>query len=651
MDDAPPSFSSLGMSPAEGQASHEGRASSGGRRRQWPPQIVLFLTFATFYFAIGPGNFFSTDEVRVEETAQALLLRHTLDIPVMNDSRLGRAQSYYTVNGPGFPFAALPFVYLGLKFDDAFGSMNGGPLAGPPIGVEEQPLRWGGRLTISASLMANTLVGGGIVALLSMAGIRLSGNPRAAFLMAIAAGVSTLVMSEATHFFQHGLCALMLIAAFWFFGGQESETLGRRALFGGLSLGLAVLSRPNAGPSAIVLWLYGMAAAWKLVGDLPDRWRRAICQGLLAAAGPAAAVVGYLYFNYLKFGSITNFGYKLGDATGREGLVVNAAQMAQAIAAYLLSPALSIFLFAPPLILALAVGRRMYHRWPLETIALLAASVVHLLSISLIRDWTGDVCYGPRYMLEAIVLLMPLTLPAFEAIANSRSRRVAIAIGGVVLLGIVVQLIGVAVYPVINEWRRGVEGIAEDGAFVFVPHASPIVYGLQELLAGRNLSPWALRAFAQPGWTLMLLFGLIAIVWVGGRRLIGYLRAPEEEVVNVSSDRFAGAIVLAAMLPILFGFAIARPIMDPPSIHAFKVFEAGLAAQGARRPVAAAEDYAIVLGLSPSDKFARYNLGILEQDAGRVGEALALYASVLGNDPAFTPARLRIGSLRQAGGH
>ena len=393
------------------------------------------------------------------------------------------------------------------------------------------------------------------------------------------------------------------------------------------------------------------AAAWKLIGDLPDRWPRAIRQGLLATAGPAAAVIGYLYFNYLKFESITNFGYKLGDATGREGLVVNAAQMAQAIAAYLLSPALSIFLFAPPLILAVAVGRRGYYRWPLETIALLAASVVQLLSISLIRDWTGDVCYGPRYMLEAIVLLMPLTLPAFEAVANARSRRAAIAIGGVVLLGIVVQLVGVAVYPVINEWRRVAEGIAENGAFVFVPHASPIVYGLQELLAGRNLSPWALRALAQPGRALVLLFGLIAIVCAGGRRLIRYFRTPEKEVDTVSSDRLAGAIVLAAMLPILLGFAMARPITDPPNIHAFKVFESGLAAQDSRRPVAAAEDYAIVLGLNPADKFARYNLGILQQDAGRVGEALALYTSVLGNDPAFTPARLRIGSLLQAGGH
>jgi hypothetical protein len=259
MYDSPPSFSSLGMSPAEG------RTSSGGWWRRWPPQLVLFLTFAAFYFAIGPGNFFSTDEVRVEETAQALLLRHTLDIPVMNDSRLGREQSYYTVNGPGFPFAALPFVYLGLKLDDAFGSMNGGSLAGPPIGVEEQPLRWGGRLTISAALLANALIGGGIVALLFMVGIRLSGNPRAALLMAIAAGVSTLVMSEATHFFQHGLSALMLLAAFWFFGGQEAETLRRRALFGGVSLGVAILSRPNAGPSNrfVAIWNGdGVEAGW-----------------------------------------------------------------------------------------------------------------------------------------------------------------------------------------------------------------------------------------------------------------------------------------------------------------------------------------------------------------------------------------------------
>ena len=441
----------------------------------------------------------------------------------------------------------------------------------------------------------------------------------------------------------------MLLAAFWFFGGQESEILG--PFFGGLSLGIAMLSRPNATTSAIVLWLYGIVTAWKLVRNLPDCWPREIRQGLLATTGPAAAVIGYLYFNYLKFGSITNFGYRLGDAIGREGLTVNAAQIAQAVAAYLISPALSIFLFAPPLILAIAVRRQAYHRWPLEATALWSASLVHLLSISLIRDWTGGLCYGPRYMLEAIVLLMPLTLPAFEAVANSRSRRAAVATGAVALSGILVQLIGVTVYLMADEWHRIREGIVSSAASVFVPHASPIVYGLQELMAGRNLSPWALRAFARPGGALVLLFGLMMIVCIGGWKLIRYWRAPEEEVASVSSDRLARAIVLAAMLPILLGFAIVRPITDPPNVHAVRVFKAGLAAQEAGEAVTAAEDYAIVLGLNPSDKFARYDLGILQQDAGRVGEALALYRSVLRNDPAFKPARLRIASLLQPSDH
>jgi hypothetical protein len=55
--------------------------------RRWPPQVVLLITFACFYFAIGPRNFFAVDEVMQEETAQALILRHTIDIPVMVDAR------------------------------------------------------------------------------------------------------------------------------------------------------------------------------------------------------------------------------------------------------------------------------------------------------------------------------------------------------------------------------------------------------------------------------------------------------------------------------------------------------------------------------------------------------------------------------------
>ena len=253
--------------------------------------------------------------------------------------------------------------------------MNGGALAGPPIGPDDQPLLWGGRLSISAALTVNALAGAGIVGMLFMVGVRLTGNPRAALLMAIAAGVATLVMSEATHLYNHALSAVMLITAFWLFSGREVTKLKARAVFGGLALGVAMMSRPNAGPTAIVIWLYGAAAAWKLVGDAPDRWRQAIRRSVLAALGPMAGAACYLYFNYLRFGSVVRFGYdfagEIPGYTGREKLVFDPHQIAKAWAGYLVSPSLSIFLFAPPLILAIVAGRRAYRRWPLEASALI----------------------------------------------------------------------------------------------------------------------------------------------------------------------------------------------------------------------------------------------------------------------------------------
>src|SRR5258708_466646 len=240
--------------------------------RRWPPQMILLVTFACFYFAIGPGNFFAVDEAMEEETAQALVLRRTIDIPVMVDARFGRGRNWYTVKGPGLPMVSLPFVYLGLKLDDAFGSLNGGQLAGPPVGPEQQPLRWGGRLAISAALIVNAIAGGAIVAVLFMIGMQLSPKPRAALLMAIAAGLGTLVMSEATHFYQHELDALMVILAFWFFSVKNPRELLTSSIYGGASLGVAILARPDAVPAAVIIWLYGAAVAGELRRGLPERW-------------------------------------------------------------------------------------------------------------------------------------------------------------------------------------------------------------------------------------------------------------------------------------------------------------------------------------------------------------------------------------------
>jgi hypothetical protein len=510
--------------------------------------------------------------------------------------------------------------------------------------VPEHPLRGGGRLVIPASLIFNALSGGAIVAVLFMVGTQLSPKPRAALLMAIAAGLATLVMSEATHFYQHALDALMVVLAFWFFHGQKTADFESSALFGGLSLGVAMLARPDAAPAAVVIWLYGAAVAWKLVRNLPDRWPRTIRRTLLALVGPLGGVVGSMYFNYLRFGSLTQFGY----TSDQDHFVIDAAHTARAIAGYIVSPGLSVFVFAPPLILALVVGRRAYRRWRLETATLILAATAHLLFIASTRGWSGDLSYGPRYMLETIVLLMPLTLPAFEMAADLASRRAVVAIAALMSLGFIVQLIGVAVYVTVNEWDRIAKGIVANNEWVFVPSASPIVCDLKELVTGQNLSPWAFRALATPGVALLLLMILIVIVLLGGWRIFQYFRAPQAEIANLDSRALPIAIVLTAVLPIAIGFAMSRPLTETPAVHATQLLNAGIAEQRAGHSVAAEEDYATVLTLYPSWTFPRYDLGVLEQEAGRTNEAMTLYEKVLRQDPKFAPARNNLAYILRA---
>jgi hypothetical protein len=605
------------------------------RRFRMPLPVLLLVTFASFYFAIGPGNFFAVDEAMQEETAQALILRHTIDIPVMVDARLGRGQNWYTLKGPGLPLVSLPFVYLGLKLDDAVGSMNGGQLAGPPIGPTEQPLRWSGRLVISTSLIVNAIAGGAIVAVLFMVGMQLSPNRRAALLMAIAAGLATLVMSEATHFYQHELDALMAILAFWFFSGREAEEMDTRALFGGASLGVAILTRPDALTAVIILWLYGAAVAWKLVRTLDDRWSRMIRRTLIAAVGPLCGAAGSMYFNYLRFGSVVQFGY----IEDRARFVLDPAQIATSIGGYLFSPALSVFVFAPPLILALWVGRQAYRRWPLETTTVILASVAHLLLISSMKTWSGDLSFGPRFMLESIVLLMPLTLPAFEMAVDRPSSLASIAVAAVMFLGFIVQLIGISVNVADIEVKRIAAGVVAHNQFVFVTSVSPIVSDLQDLAARRNLTPWAIRALATPDFALLLLIVLVAIVAIGGWLILMYFRTPEAQPATSSSRAFPMTIVVAALVPIVIGLTISRPLNQTRSIHGLALLNAGLAAQRAGNVVSAEEDYAMVLTLYPSNKFAWFDMGLMEQEAGRINEAILLYQAALREDPNFSPPK------------
>ena len=184
--------------------------------RSLSPALVLALTFAALYAAVGPGYLYSVDEVNDVETAQAVLERGTLEVPAMHVlvSQQGVAGGHYSVKPPALAYVGLPPVALGNLLDDAAGSLNGGAAQGPPTGTEEHPLRWGGRLSVFTALIGNALLGGAAVALLFLIGRRLGASRRTSLSMAVVSGLATLLMSESTHFLRHPLEALGLLLGF-----------------------------------------------------------------------------------------------------------------------------------------------------------------------------------------------------------------------------------------------------------------------------------------------------------------------------------------------------------------------------------------------------------------------------------------------------
>jgi hypothetical protein len=143
-----------------------------------------------------------------------------------------------------------------------------------------------------------------------------------------------------------------LLLGFWFFCDGDTSTLRRRIVLGTTALTAGFLAGPNTVAPAVVLWLYGVLRAWRASEDAGTTRSRVALVFPPVAAGVIPAVVGlllYLHFNLLRFGDVIAFGYERAGSVPTFGLHVR--QAALAISAYLASPSLSVFLFAPPLLL------------------------------------------------------------------------------------------------------------------------------------------------------------------------------------------------------------------------------------------------------------------------------------------------------------
>ncbi|MGA9555970.1 MAG: hypothetical protein WBR11_03885, partial [Terriglobales bacterium] len=167
----------------------------------------------------------------------------------------------------------------------------------------------------------------------------------------------------------------------------------------------------------------------------------------------AIGVAILLAHNAVLFGSPFAFGYPAA-AEGAKQLNRFDTPLLTGLYGFLFSPGKSVFIFAPPIILALAGLAGLWRRnRSLAAIAVLFP-LADLLFFAKYSQWEGGYCVGPRYLVPAVVFLCLGLGPALAASQkNYRSlKRLAVIL---LILGAIVQSLSLATSFMEDQVPRG----------------------------------------------------------------------------------------------------------------------------------------------------------------------------------------------------
>jgi hypothetical protein len=393
--------------------------------------LWLFAAFQFFYLLTSTGRVRTPDEYNTLYTTESLVLRGSTAVP--QAVQLHNFYGRYDLHGqpraaypPGQALVCAPFYALGQYLLAR--------LPGVPLDDTDLVVAFSSCLS-SATFSALTVT----FFFLLLVGI---GTPLRASLFATAlVGLGTPIFAYSGWLFSEPQSAAIFVgAALLLFGCGHGPITWRTAAVAGLVLGLATMVRPT---NVLAIPVFAVAV---LMRDGKPALRAAFVLCATSAIGVAVLFA----HNTLLFGGPFEFGYPTA-AEGAKRLNTFDTPLAIGLYGFLLSPGKSIFVFAPPVILALAGLRRL---WRLERgVATLAVLVplTYLLFFGRYTQWEGGYCVGPRYLVPSIVLLC-LALGPMLAEGASTTRRIAVF---ALVLGAFVQCVSLATSFMEDQVPRG----------------------------------------------------------------------------------------------------------------------------------------------------------------------------------------------------
>lgn len=231
---------------------------------------------------------------------------------------------------------------------------------------------------------------------------RLGASRGAALAASVVLATCTHAGPLATYFLQHTTEAIGALGAFYFWHRLRETGAAKDALLGSV-FASSILDVRVAGAVS------GLALGGYLAFVCIERMRRGASRRWLASAALSAllpllaSVALYLFVNHLKFGSWL-------ESPMLAERKIMGVDPRPALAGFLLSPGMSVFVYSPLLLLLPAQLPGFWRTHRAEAWTILAVFASSLLFYASYQLWTGLFsCPGPRYLFSAVVfLLLPL---------------------------------------------------------------------------------------------------------------------------------------------------------------------------------------------------------------------------------------------------
>jgi hypothetical protein len=372
--------------------------------------LLLALSLGVVYALTSAGRLVSFDGGVMYDTAARIVDHHTLALLPHHHGMPGVGGGFYSKYGIAQSLAEIPLYVVGKGL--------------------EHPLGHG--VAMATTLLTNSVVTALAVLLFFLLACELGAGRRGAVLSALLLGLASPYWPYAKTDFSEPLSALALTGAVLFLARARARPGTASYLLAGLFVALGILTKLTILFALPALGLYALYVA-RYAGPKGRALPRFAAWGGMVGVGLAAAAA----YNVARYGRLTDTGYRSTDDLPFHAPLLHGLQ------GLLVSSGKGLLWYCPLVFLALALWPLLLRRRRAEGLLALGVILPTLVVFGTYPVWWGGHCWGPRYLLPLLpLLLLPLAFARAAPAPSAIARRAAVAL---VALSIAVQALGVAV--------------------------------------------------------------------------------------------------------------------------------------------------------------------------------------------------------------